>query len=180
VTDPEPSSASLAPAASDDAAVAQFRRSAGRFATGVCVVSTVLGANDHAMTVNAFTSLSLDPMLVVVCVEREARFHDAVVEAGVWGVSVLDATARPIAQWLATRGRPLHGQLDRVPHHRGPVTGVALVEQSVAWLECRTRAVHPGGDHTILVGEVVSARTGNQNAPVLVYHRGAYGRYPDA
>jgi flavin reductase (DIM6/NTAB) family NADH-FMN oxidoreductase RutF len=159
-----------------DAATAQFRRSVGRFPTGVLVVTTRLGPHDHAMTVNSFTSVSLDPMLVLMCVEREARFHDAVIEAGVWGVSVLDPTARAAAQWLSTRGRPLHGQLDRVPHHRGPVTEVALVDQAVAWLECRTRDVYPGGDHVVLIGEVVSATTGNPEAGVLVYHRGRYGK----
>ena len=159
-----------------DAAMAQFRRSVGRFATGVLVVTTRLGTLDHAMTVNSFTSVSLDPMLVLVCVEREGRFHDAVVDAGVWGVSVLDPSARAAAQWLSTRGRPLHGQLDRLPHHRGPVTGVALVDQAVAWMECRTRDSYPAGDHTVLLADVVSARTGNAEAGVLVYHRGRYGK----
>lgn len=159
-----------------DAATAQFRRSIGRFATGVCVVTTRVANLDHAMTVNALTSVSLEPMLVLVCVEREARFHDAVIGAGVWGVSVLTASARPTAQWLSTRGRPLHGQLDRVAHHHGSATGVALLDDATAWLECRTYAVHPGGDHSVLIGEIVSARTGNLDDGVLVYHRGAYGR----
>ena len=140
------------------------------------MLTTRVGAHDHAMTVNAFTSVSLDPMLVLVCVETESRFHDAVVEAGFWWVSVLDASARPVAEWLSTRGRPLHGQLDRVPHHRGPVTGVALADQAVSWLECRTRQVVPAGDHVVLVADVVSARTGNADPGVLVYHRGRYGR----
>ena len=76
------------------------------------------------MTANAVTSVSLEPMLVLVCVELEARFHDAILEAGVWGVSILAAPARPAADWLATRGRPLHGQLDRIAHTHGPQTGV--------------------------------------------------------
>jgi len=155
---------------------AVFRRTAGRFATGVCAVTTRDAGIDHAMTVNTFTSVSLEPLLVLVCVEVEARFHDAVLEAGVWGVSVLDVTARAVAEWLATRGRPLHGQLDRVPHRRGPVTGVALLDQSVATLECRTTATHPGGDHTIVVGEVVSVAAPPDAGPPLVWHRGGYHR----
>jgi flavin reductase (DIM6/NTAB) family NADH-FMN oxidoreductase RutF len=161
-----------------DAATARFRRSIGRFATGVCVVTTRVSNVDHAMTVNTLTSVSLEPMLVLVCVEQEARFHDAVVEAGVWGVSVLSGSGRPAAQWLANRGRPLHGQLDRVAHHTGTATGVALLDDATAWLECRTYAVHPGGDHSVVVGEVLYAGTGNLDAGVLVYHRGAYGRLP--
>lgn len=151
-----------------------FRRAVGRFPTGVCVVTAREGGLDHAMTANAFTSVSLDPPLVLVCVEADARFHDAVVDAGAWAVSVLDASARPVADWLATRGRPLHGQLDRVPFRRGPRTGAALVEQATAWLECRTVAIHPGGDHSIVVGEVLTAQVGPDDAGTLVYHRSAY------
>jgi flavin reductase (DIM6/NTAB) family NADH-FMN oxidoreductase RutF len=153
-----------------------FRRAAGRFATGVCAVTTADAGIDHAMTVNTFTSVSLEPLLVLICVEVEARFHDAVLNAGVWGVSLLDGSARPVAEWLATRGRPLHGQLARVPHHRGPVTGVALLDQSVATLECRTTATHAGGDHTIVVGEVVHTEVPAEARPALVYHRGRYQR----
>ncbi|GAB3245607.1 flavin reductase family protein [Kineosporia babensis] len=151
-----------------------FRRAVGRFATGICVVTSREGRLDHAMTVNAFTSVSLDPLLVLVCVEREARFHDAVVEAGVWGVSVLDSGHRPVADWLANRGRPLIGQLDRIPHHRGPETDVALLDEAVATLECRTTAVYPGGDHNIVLGEVVAADVCDDRSGALLYHRGAY------
>ncbi len=166
---PEPA----APAADE----ALFRRAVGRFATGVCVVTAVEPGSrplDHAMTANAFTSVSIEPLLVLVCVETDARFHDAITDAGQWGVSILDATARPAADWLATRGRPLHGQLDRIPFHRGPVTGAALLDQAVAWLECRTWAVHPGGDHSIVVGEVVGVGLGDESAGSLIYHRSAY------
>ncbi|MBT0770430.1 flavin reductase [Kineosporia sp. J2-2] len=151
-----------------------FRRAVARFATGICVVTSLEGRLDHAMTVSAFTSVSLDPLMVLVCVEKEARFHDAVVDAGVWGVSVLGDGQRPVADWLSNRGRPLIGQLDRAPHHRGPETGVALLDEAVATMEVRTTAVHPGGDHSILLGEVVSAQVPADRPGVLVHHRGAY------
>ena len=95
----------------------QFRLAMGRFATGVTVLTTFSGGHDHAMTANALTSVSMDPLLVLVCVEVDARFHDAITESGVWGVSVLGVDQRPVAQWLSTQGRPLHGQLelDRAP-----------------------------------------------------------------
>lgn len=156
-----------------DADVARFRRAMARFATGVTVVTTVVDGIDHAMTASAFTSVSLEPLLVLVCVETEARFHDAVTETGLWGVSILDDTARPASQWLSTRGRPLHGQLDRVAHHRG-VSGVALLDQSLAALECRTTAVHPAGDHSIVVGAVLGIDLPDSPAGPLLYHRGAY------
>ncbi len=169
-----PSVPSSPPALGDPSDVSRFRRALARFATGVTVVTTVADGVDHAMTASAFTSVSLDPLLVLICVEQDARFHDAVIEAGVWGVSVLDDTARVASQWLATRGRPLHGQLDRVAHHRGPVTGVALLDQSLSALECRTTDVHPAGDHSIVVAEVLGIELPDDPGLPLLYHRGGY------
>jgi flavin reductase len=151
-----------------------FRRAMGRFATGVTVLTTRTGDHDHAMTASALTSVSLEPLLVLVCVEREARFHDAVVEAGIWGISVLSSHDRPAADWLATRGRPLHGQLDRIAHHPGPKTGVALLDGATSTFECLTVAVHPGGDHSIVVGEVVSVALAAHPGEALLYYRGRY------
>jgi flavin reductase len=152
-----------------------FRRAVGHFASGVTVVTTRLGTFDHAMTASAFTSVSVEPVLVLVCVDKEARFRDAVVESGTWAVSILSEAQRRAADWFATKGRPLVGQLDRYPHHRG-LTGAALLDGSLAWLECRTRAVYDGGDHDIVLGVVVAAVEGDRDAPPLVYHRSRYGK----
>jgi flavin reductase len=151
-----------------------FRRALGCFPAGVCVVTAVEDGLDHAMTASAFSSVSLDPLLVLVCVETRARFHEAVLRTGEWAVSILDATAEPAARWLATRGRPLDGQLDPVPHHRGAVTGAPLLDQAGAWLECRTHALHPAGDHTIVVGEVLGIAVREGEPGALVHHRGSY------
>jgi flavin reductase len=151
-----------------------YRRVVGRFATGVTVVSTRERGVDHAMTASAFTSVSLDPLLVLVCVETEARFHDAVLATGLWGVSVLADSARLASQWLATRGRPLHGQLDRFPHHHGPRTGAPLLDASIATLECATREVYDGGDHSIVLGEVLAVGSPQPDARPLLYYRGRY------
>lgn len=151
-----------------------FRRAIGRFATGVCAVTSLLDGRDHAMTANAFASVSIDPLLVVVSVAEDTRFLDAVVGSGVWGVSVLPGTARDAADWLASAGRPLIGQLDRVPHHRGPLTGVALVDGALATMECRSTAVHPAGDHRLVVGEVVAIELADVPGPPLIYHQGRY------
>ncbi len=121
------------------------------------MVTTRHGDVDHAMTASAVTSVSLRPPLVLVCVEKVARFHGAVLATGVWGVSILSADAARVASHLAHRGRPIHGQLDGADVHRGR-TGVPLLGRSLAWLECRTWAVYDGGDHSIVVGEVVEAR----------------------
>jgi flavin reductase (DIM6/NTAB) family NADH-FMN oxidoreductase RutF len=151
-----------------------FRRAMGRFATGVTMLTTRTRDVDHAMTASALTSVSLEPLLLLACVEREGRFHDAVLDSGIWGVSVLSGRDRPGADWLATRGRPLHGQLDRLPHHHGPQTGVALLDDALSTFECRTTAVHPAGDHSIVVGEVVSVASAAHPGEALLYYRGRY------
>ncbi|MFG1703994.1 flavin reductase family protein [Nonomuraea sp. M3C6] len=149
-----------------------YRKVVGRFATGVAIVTTRLGEVDHAMTVNSFTSVSLDPLLVLFCAEKVARFHDAVMEAGVWGVSVLPASMEDASRFFAHRGRPLNGQVQRWPHHRGE-SGVALFDGAIATVECATTAVHDGGDHSIVVGEVTGLGTPSDGAPLL-YHEGRY------
>lgn len=151
-----------------------FRTAMGRFATGVSVLTTFSGGHDHAMTANALASVSMDPMLVLVCVEIDARFHDAITESGVWGISVLSSSQRPTAEWLSTQGRPLHGQLDRIGHRRGPVTGVALLDDTLATIECRTTGIHAAGDHSIVVGEVVSLQTNDHPGDALLYYRSRY------
>jgi flavin reductase len=156
---------------------ALFRRTVGHFATGVTVCTTRVGNLDHAMTASAFTSVSLEPVLVLVCVDKEARFRDAVLEAGTWAVSVLSPAGRRAAEWFATKGRPLVGQLDRYPHHRG-ATGAALLDGALGWLECRTEAVYDGGDHDIVLGAVIAAAEGDRDAAGLLYHRGHYDHTP--
>jgi flavin reductase len=151
-----------------------FRKAVGRFATGVTVVTTRVDGVDHAMTASAFTSVSLEPLLVLVCVDKEARFHDAVLESGTWAVSILDHAGRRAADWFATKGRPLIGQLDRFPHRRGGATGAALLDDSLAWLECRSTAVYDGGDHDIVVGEVLDAEIDDGDDAPLVYYRSHY------
>ena len=151
-----------------------FRQAMGRFATGVTVVTSRWQGIDHAMTANAVASVSLEPMLLLVCVEQEARFHDAITASGVWGVNILGADARATADWLATRGRPIHGQLDRVPVRRGPATDVALLDNALATIECQTVNSVPAGDHSIVVGEVLSVEIADHPGDALLYYRGRY------
>jgi flavin reductase (DIM6/NTAB) family NADH-FMN oxidoreductase RutF len=149
-----------------------YRKVVGRFATGVAIVTTRLDGVDHAMTVNSFTSVSLDPLLVLFCAEKVARFHAAVLEAGVWGVSVLPASMEDASRFFAHRGRPLNGQLVTWPHHRGE-SGVALFDGALATVEVATTAVHDGGDHSIVVGEVTGLGIPSDGA-ALLYHDGQY------
>ncbi len=156
-----------------------FRRVAGRFATGICVVATSSGGVDHAMTVSAFNSVSLDPLFVMVCVEKVARFHEAVLESGRWAVSVLGEDAEPVSRWFAEKGRPTHAQMADHRHHRGPATGMPVLDVAIAVIECRTWAVYDGGDHDIILGAVLAVSADAAQRNPLLYLEGHYRRVAD-
>ena len=153
-----------------------FRRTASRFASGIVVVTTSLDGVSHAMTVTAFAAVSLDPVRVLFCAEKIARFHDAVLATGTWAVSMLTEDGEKTARWLATRGRPLAGQLDAFRYHPGDRTGAPILDEALAAMECRTTAVHDGGDHSIVVGEVLSVAEPRPDAAPLLYYATHYRR----
>lgn len=141
-----------------------------RFASGVVVVTCQADGVDHAMTASAFTSVSLDPPLVLVCVGKKNRFAEGITVADFWGVSILSQEGKPAAEWLSTSGRPLAGQLDKVPHRRGS-TGVALLTESLAQLQCETVEVVSAGDHYIVVGRLQSVDISEPTDPLLYWNR---------
>lgn len=149
-----------------------FRAAVSRLPAGVAVVAVRWRGVDHAMTASAVASVSLDPPLLLFCVHVDARLREALDDVDVWAVSVLGDTQVPVADWLASPGRPAFAQLDRVPHVRAPRSGAAWVDGAAAWFECRTAAVHPGGDHDIVVGTVLEARQGDASTGGLVHLRG--------
>ena len=146
-----------------------FRSALGRFATGVTVVTTVDGAGrDHGMTVSAFCSLSLDPPLVLVCIDHTASLH-GVLRAGLpLAVNVLAAGQEPLSRRFAG-GEP-GDRFAGVGFERA-ANGAALLEGALAALECRIEALHPGGDHTIVVARVQHAAT-HDRRPLLYYRSG--------
>ncbi|SOC55699.1 flavin reductase family protein [Ornithinimicrobium cerasi] len=154
---------------------ARYRQAMGRFATGVAVVTSRHRGHDVALTVDSLTSVSLAPVLLLVSLHPEARVLEGVESGEPFGVSILPARLRGMAQWLGEPGRPLHNQLVRVPHERGSATGVALVEGALAAFECRTYALHPAGDHVLVVGEVLSLQARPTDDAALVHYRGGLG-----
>ena len=148
------------------------------FASGVTVVSTHAGGTLHAMTANAFCSVSLEPPQVLVCVAHSARFHAAITESGLWTVSILAEDQAAVATRFATPGRDLQRQFDGVAHVIGPRTGAALLTGARAWMECRTTQAVVAGDHTIVVGDVLSCDVNAIPQPPLTYHRGGYALPP--
>ena len=103
-----------------------------------------------------------------------ARFHEAVLRSGRWAVSILNEDGQDAATWFALRGRPLDGQLEKVTSRRGEYTGAGLLDDANAWLECRTWRTYDGGDHTIVVGEVVTAEVDDAVDDPLLYYRSHY------
>jgi flavin reductase (DIM6/NTAB) family NADH-FMN oxidoreductase RutF len=152
-----------------------FRDAMGLFPTGVTLV-TARGPDgeDQAITANSVTSVSLDPLLLLVCVEHASRLHHLVLSAGRFAVSVLGLDGEPISRKLARRGHDTEGALAGVPHHRGPHTGALLLDEALATFECATTAAHPGGDHTVLIGEVLAVEMPRPEAEPLVWHRARY------
>lgn len=155
-----------------------YRNAMGRFATGVTVV-TARGTHPHAMTANAVASVSLDPPLLLVCIEQDARLHDALLEDGRFGVSILTDTQGRISDWLATRGRPLIGQLDQIATETGPALGVPLVRDCLVTLECEVDAAHTAGDHTIVVGAVRAVTVHDEESAPLIWFASSYRRLDD-
>jgi flavin reductase (DIM6/NTAB) family NADH-FMN oxidoreductase RutF len=143
----------------------------GLFPTGVAVVAA-RGTGDApvGLTVNSLTSLSLDPPLLLVCTDREASCHDHLIEAGSFGVSILGSDQISVARRFAED--PSEVRFDGVAWRRG-ATGDPVVEGCTAWISCTLECVHPGGDHSILVGRVVASGVGEGEA--LTFYRGEFG-----
>lgn len=146
-----------------------FRRVAGRFATGVTVVSTVQDGVRLGMTVNSFASVSLDPLLVLFCCERYAAIHDPLLANGHWAVSVLRADQQATSRRFARRYPPGLDAWSGVSAVAGRETGNPMLADALATLECRTTITYDGGDHTIVVGSVLAAETGRPGEPLLYF-----------
>ena len=147
----------------------------GMFATGITVL-TAGGEGPHGMTANAFSSVSLDPPLVLVCVARTAVMHGAILGTGSYAVSVLAGEQEHIARYFADRRRPRGvAQFDHVDWRPGPLTGAPLLEGSLAWMECEVTNVYSGGDHSIFLGEVLDIGRADESH-ALLFFGGGYHR----
>src|SRR5262249_7696680 len=129
------------------------------------------GATPHGMTANSFSSVSLDPPLVLVCVDRDAVMHRILSDVGVFGVSVLASHQEPVARHFANRWRPLGpAQFDSIDWLPGQVTGTRLVAGALARFECRVWRAYDGGDHTIFLGALLSMDRSAEEGALLFYH----------
>ena len=134
---------------------AEFRNAMGYFATGVTIITLDDRGDVHGMTANAFTSVSLDPQLVLVCVDRRARTHAHLHAKKRFGINVLAASQRAISEFYARgpgdrghAGQEVAARFERTQH------GTPVLQEALAYLECRLHTVHEAGDHTIFIAEV--------------------------
>jgi flavin reductase (DIM6/NTAB) family NADH-FMN oxidoreductase RutF len=151
-----------------------FRTAMGSFPTGVTVVTAASDdGSTHGMTVNSFSSVSLDPMLVLVCLNETSRGVGLIERAGAFAVNVLSAGQQDVSRWFANRHRPAGSTMfDGVPFEPG-VTGCPVLAGAVASFDCRLRQSHRAGDHLIVLGEVVALVHRPDLAP-LIFHAGTY------
>lgn len=149
-----------------------LRDALGCFATGVTVVTCIDSAGKPVgLTANSFTSVSLDPPLLLVCIAKGAASADAMVGASHFAVNVLQTEQQPASIRFATRHEDRFGPNDWKPGEYG----APVLDQSLGVFECTVHAVHDGGDHHLLVGQVVKARFDGGLDPLL-YFRGSYRR----
>lgn len=152
---------------------AAFRAALSRFPSGVCIVTTQeVGGRPRGFTANAFSSLSLEPPLVLVCLDKKAESHDAFRVAPGFAVSILASHQMPLANLFAAKGPE---KFEGIAVDAGDETGLPLIPEAVAHLECRMHQTIPVGDHTILVGEVIGAAV-FEGEP-LVYHNRRFGLF---
>jgi flavin reductase (DIM6/NTAB) family NADH-FMN oxidoreductase RutF len=146
-----------------------FRSVLGRFASGVTVVTTRdASGRDHGLTVSAFASLSLTPPLILICIDQSSSVHHVLRGATHFVVNVLSSGQEALSRRFS--GRDLN-RFDGIGYERG-ATGVAVLDDVLAYLECRLARQHDEGDHTIFIGEVEAADT--TGGRPLIYYRGGY------
>jgi 3-hydroxy-9,10-secoandrosta-1,3,5(10)-triene-9,17-dione monooxygenase reductase component len=147
-----------------------FRDTLGSFPTGVAVVTAVGQAGPAGLTTNAFSSLSLDPPLVLVCFDHGSRTLAVVRESGRFAVNVLRAGQQDLASLFA--GKAPHPEKFAAVTHTVD-HGVPVLDDALAWMVCDVRALHPGGDHDIGVGAVTALGHDPSGEP-LVFHAGRF------
>jgi flavin reductase (DIM6/NTAB) family NADH-FMN oxidoreductase RutF len=161
----------------------EFRAAMSRLAAGVVLVTALEpdddpegpGDEDVGMTATAFMSVSLEPPLVLVSLRNDSRMDDLLAEQPLWAVSVLAESQRHIAGRFAMKGRISDRLLfEDIPYIRGEVSGALLVGGALAVLECRTEQRVQAGDHTLVIGRVLTARTPSAEGGPLLYFRGRY------
>jgi flavin reductase (DIM6/NTAB) family NADH-FMN oxidoreductase RutF len=152
----------------------ELRRVMGHFATGVTVITTLRKSGElHGLTANAFTSVSLVPPLVLICVDKKAESYPCFEETRVFTVNLLASDQEAISRRFAVSG----GEKFQGIAYRDGANGAPILEGTLGYIECRVTTAVDGGDHTIYLGEVEQAET--HEAKPLLFFRGGYREIGD-
>jgi flavin reductase len=154
----------------------RFRDTAGRLPTGVVVLGVTADGLPHAMTANSFSTVSLDPPLVLVCVRRSSRMATMLPRAGAFAATVLPAGADALSRRFADPSRPAgalgFGDVAWTP---APATGSPMLDCGLAYFDCALHEMVPAGDHDVFIGRVDAFDT-IHSGPALVFADGGYRR----
>lgn len=146
----------------------RFKQAMSYFASGVTVVTTEHAGHRYGVTVSAFASLSLNPPLVLICVEKSVRAHDVIPKAERFAINVLTEEQETVSNRFAAK---VDDRFAGIATHEGQL-GVPLIDGALASIECRLHDTLAGGDHTIFIGEVVNTEI--RDAAPLIYFRSGY------
>ena len=141
------------------------RRILGKFATGVTVASTKVGDETWGMTANAVTSLSLDPPLVLLCIQQEGQSRSKFEEGGCFALNILSDQQQELSDRFAFKGPKDFSDLETTTAE----TGAPILKDSLGWVDCKLKEILPGGDHDIFIGEIVAGGAAEDGAPLLYY-----------
>ena len=147
-----------------------FKETLAHWASGVTVVTTLAGDTPVGITASSFSSVSLDPPMVLICVAKKLFSHSAIQETGAFGVNILGTKHLEWGMRFAGMIPEIEDRFAGLDVHT-EITGCPLLNGALGWLDCSLRYAHDGGDHTIFVGEVLAASARSDGDPILYYNR---------
>lgn len=147
---------------------AEFRRVMGHFASGVTVVTVCREGTCHGITVSSFCSLSLEPPLVLICIDRRYSSHEKIQQSEVFAINILAEDGEWLSRHFASREADKFAKVG----YRTGESGAPLLNDALASIECRLVEQLPGGDHTIFVGEVLAMAAQDNKRPLLYFRSG--------
>ncbi|HEY4690802.1 MAG TPA: flavin reductase family protein [Anaerolineae bacterium] len=150
-----------------------FKRVMRRWASGVTIVTTRAGREVYGLTVSGFGGISLDPALVMVSIGHDQRSHDKIREGGVYAVNILHADQVALSDRFASRDPEIADRFAGVAC-RTVVSGAPVLDDCLAWFDCRVVAEHVVGDHTLFIGDVLAGDVARQAQPLVYSNRGYY------
>jgi 3-hydroxy-9,10-secoandrosta-1,3,5(10)-triene-9,17-dione monooxygenase reductase component len=151
---------------------ASLRTVLGHFATGVAIVTAIDGDEPVGMACNSFTSVSLEPQLVLFCAAKSSTTWPRIQAAGKWAANILDEDGEEVCRLFAQKGADRFAHLEYTTGR----TGAPILEDALAFVDCETLDEHDAGDHVIVVGRVLELGYSSESKPLLFY-RGGYGRF---